>query len=164
MPHPLVTQLRFARSEFKRCLAGVSADDAVRRLMPSNSLSWIVGHLASQEQYLWVFVGQGKVVAPGLHELVGSGRPATAPDWDEIWATWREVTQSADVFLDSLTAETLDAYPQVENRVLAETYGTLLLRNIYHYWFHTGEAHATRQQMGHGDLPQFVGNMESVRY
>ena len=34
MTHPLVTQLRFARSEFVRCLDGVSGEDALRRLSP----------------------------------------------------------------------------------------------------------------------------------
>ena len=41
MTHPLVTQLYFARSEFVRCLEGVSAADAVRRLPPLNYLSWM---------------------------------------------------------------------------------------------------------------------------
>jgi hypothetical protein len=40
----------------------------------------------------------------------------------------------------------------------------MLLRVTYHYWFHTGEAHAVRQQLGHPDLPQFVGNMSGVVY
>ena len=34
----------------------------------------------------------------------------------------------------------------------------------YHYWFHTGEAHAIRQMLGHQDLPQFVGEMSSALY
>jgi hypothetical protein len=51
--HPLVTQLRFARSEFRRCLDGVSPEDAARRLGPLNCISWIVGHLANQEHFLW---------------------------------------------------------------------------------------------------------------
>lgn len=42
MTHPLVTQLRFARSEFVRCLDGVSEEDGVKRLLPMNCLSWIV--------------------------------------------------------------------------------------------------------------------------
>jgi hypothetical protein len=49
MTHPLVTQLRSARSELVRCLKGVSAEEALRRIEPMNCLSWIVGHLASQE-------------------------------------------------------------------------------------------------------------------
>jgi hypothetical protein len=35
----------------------------------------------------------------------------------------------------------------------------MLLRTTYHYFFHTGEAHAIRQQLGHPDLPYFVGDM-----
>ena len=52
----------------------------------------------------------------------------------------------------------------MEGQACAESIGTLLLRNIYHYWFHTGEAHAIRQMLGHRDLPQFVGDMAAVRY
>ena len=164
MPHPLVSQLRFARAEFSRCLDGVSADDAVRNVPPMNCLSWIVGHLASQEYYLWVQVAQGKDIAPGLHELAGYGSPASTPDWDRMWATWQAITETADPFLNSITSETLDVRPVWQGRALKEPYGTLLLRNIYHYWFHTGEAHAIRQMLGHRDLPQFVGGMDAVRY
>ena len=67
----LVAQLRFARSEFVRCLEGVSEEDAVRRLEPMNCISWIVGHLANQEHRYWVMLGQGQNVAPGLNALVG---------------------------------------------------------------------------------------------
>jgi hypothetical protein len=35
----------------------------------------------------------------------------------------------------------------------------MLLRNIYHYWYHTGEAHAIRDMLGHKNLPEFVGEM-----
>ena len=35
----------------------------------------------------------------------------------------------------------------------------MLLRNVYHYWFHTGEAHAVRQSLGHHGLPGFLGDM-----
>lgn len=164
MPHPLVSQLRFARSEFLRCLDGVPSEDAVRRFPPMNCLSWIVGHLASQEQYLWVELAQGKVVAPGLNNRVGFGSPPSAPDWDEMWSLWQSITQAANSFLDTLTPDLLDAQPIWQDRSLDETYGTLLLRNIYHYWFHTGEAHAIRQMLGHPDLPQFVGDMDEVRY
>ena len=38
MPHPLVLQLRFTRSEFQRALKGVSDEDARRRLEPMERL------------------------------------------------------------------------------------------------------------------------------
>jgi hypothetical protein len=49
-----------------------------------------------------------------------------------------------------------------EDEPIAENIGLTLLRNIYHYWFHLGEAHAVRQLLGHSDLPQFVGDLKEV--
>ncbi|MCA9919935.1 MAG: DinB family protein [Anaerolineales bacterium] len=164
MIHPLVTQLRFARSEFVRCLEGLSDDDAQKRLLPMNSISWMIGHLANQEQFYWAFLGQGKVVYPGLNEMVGYGRPASTPSLPEMWQTWRDITAIADEFLNVLTTEQLTAHLVQGETTARETTGTMLLRNIYHYWFHTGEAHAVRQQFGHPDLPQFVGGMSSAVY
>ena len=164
MPHPLVTQLRFARSELVRCLEGVSGEDARRRLEPMNCTSWIVGHLAEQENRYWVLWGQGRQVAPGLHELVGYGQPASTPPLDEMWDAWRTITRAADRYLDTLTPELLQTYFQWEGRRLPESVGTLLMRNIYHYWFHLGEAYAIRQLLGHRDLPQFVGDMSEAVY
>jgi hypothetical protein len=162
--HPLVAQLRFARTEFQRCLDGVSAEDAVRRFKPMNCISWIVGHLANQEHGYWVMAGQGQIVAPGLNDLVGFGKPASTPPLDEMWATWHTVTQAADEFLDTLTADKLLTHMEWQGRPRPESIGTMLFRNIYHYWFHTGEAHAVRQMLGHSDLPQFVGDMSSATY
>jgi hypothetical protein len=31
----------------------------------------------------------------------------------------------------------------------------------YHYWYHLGEALAVRQMLGHRDLPDFVGDIDS---
>ena len=164
MTHPLVTQLRFARSEFQRCLAGLSDQDARTRLVPMNCISWMIGHVANQEHFYWVFLAQEKSVAPGLNDLVGFGKPATTPPLDEMWETWQRVTTTADPFLDTLTTGQLDTFFHLRGKVMRESTGTMLLRNIYHYWFHTGEAHAVRQQLGHADLPQFVGNMAAAAY
>ena len=164
MSHPMVTQLRFARSELQRCLDGVSPEDAVKRLQPMNCISWIIGHLASQEQYIWLVLGQGTIIDRNLYNLVGTGRPATTPPLNDMWAVWTLITSTADTFLDTLTPELLNEYPRYQGKALTESYGTLLLRNIYHYWFHIGEAHAIRQMLGHPNLPQFVGDMEMVEY
>ena len=162
--HPLVTQLRFARSELVRCLDGLSEVDGQKRLLPMNSISWMVGHLASQEHWYWVKFAQGEDVAPGLEELVGYGRPASTPPLAEMWETWRTVTAIADTYLNTLTTADLETFLSWKDRPRRESVGTMLLRNIYHYWFHIGEAHAVRQQLGHGDLPQFVGGMETAVY
>ncbi len=163
MTHPLVTQLRFTRSELIRCLEGVSAEDAVRRLGPMNCISWTVGHLANQENFYWVQCGQGQELAPNLHRL-GYGQPASTPPLDEMWDAWRTVTTAADRYLDRLTPELLQTHLEWNGKPRHESVGTMLMRNIYHYWFHTGEAHAIRQQLGHTDLPQFVGDMSEALY
>jgi hypothetical protein len=162
--HPLVTQLRFTRSEFVRCLAGVSAEDAIRRLEPMNCISWIVGHLANQEHRYWVVWAQGRDLAPGLNDLVGFGKPASTPPFDEMWAIWRTITQAADEYLGTLTTETLQTHLARNGVPQPESIGTMLYRNTYHYWHHLGEAHAIRQMLGHKDLPQFVGDMSQALY
>jgi hypothetical protein len=162
--HSLVVQLRFARSEFVRCLEGVSSKDAIHRFEPMNCISWIVGHLANQEHAYWVLWAQGEALAPDLHKLVGFGRPASTPPLEEMWNTWHAVTRAADRFLGTLTTEKLQTHFERKGKPLEESVGTLLYRNIYHYWFHTGEAHAIRQMLGHGALPQFVGDMSTASY
>jgi hypothetical protein len=184
MPHPLVTQLRFARSEFVRCLEGVSDEDARHRIMPMNCISWMVGHLAAQEQYYFIYFPQGKVPHPQLNKLVGFGHPASTPPLADMWQAWNDITKAGDSFLDTLTEEQLlthleqevngfedSLFGMVSKKVLAqnsvrsgESVGTRMLRTIYHYFFHTGEAHAIRQQLGHPDLPYFVGDMEAAIY
>ncbi len=179
MTHQLVRQLRFARSEFTRCLEGISDEDARKRILPMNCISWMIGHMAVQEQYYFVFFPQGEVPYPQLNQLVGYGRPASTPPLDEMWAAWHEVTTAADAFLDTLTAEHLLTYQQQSTSAfennhygkatqqmrehgtfrVGERLGTRMLRAIYHYFFHTGEAHAVRQQLGHPNLPDFIGRM-----
>ncbi len=163
-PHLLVAQLRFTRNEFVRSLEGVTADDALRRFMPMNCISWMVGHLANQEHRYWVIFAQGKNIVPELVELVGHGKPASSPALADMWSDWKKVTEAADVFLDTLTPEILQTRLKKDGKPVDENVGTLLLRNIYHYWYHTGEAAAVRQMLGHGNLPEFVGDMNTAAY
>ena len=160
----LVCQLRFARSEFARCLEGVSDDDARRRVEPMNCISWMVGHMANQEHRFWVMLGQDQALYPALNDLVGFGRPASTPPLEEMWDAWRTITQAADRYLETLTPALLLAHRLHNGVPVPESTGTMLMRNIYHYWFHTGEAHAVRQMLGHTGLPEFVGRMEQAAY
>ena len=129
-----------------------------------NSISWIIGHLTNQEQRYWVIWPQGKTLVPGLHELVGTGKPASTPPLAEMWAAWETITQAADTYLDTLPVERLQEHLIHRDKLVPEAIGTLLYRNIYHYWFHTGEAHAIRQVLGHPDLPQFAGDLSLAPY
>ena len=162
--HPLVNQLHFTRSELLRCLQGVSDADARRRIEPMNCLSWIVGHLADQENRYWMMVAQGQRLFPELNELVGYRKPASTPPFDEMWQVWHAITAAADHCLVTLTPELMQTHFEWKGKPMQENIGTMLLRNIHHYWFHIGEAYAIRQMLGHKDLPEFVGDMSSAGY
>ena len=77
--HPLVDQLRFTRSEFRRGLRGTPAEDGVRRLEPMNSIGWIVAHMAWHEQRYWLTRAQDIILRPELNEIARTGGPATTP-------------------------------------------------------------------------------------
>ena len=162
--HLLFLQLCFARREFVRCLEGVGEAEAQRRLMPMNCISWMVGHLANQEHRYWVVFAQQRNLASDLNDLVGYGKPASTPPLNEMWEIWRKVTAEADKYLDTLMPEIMQKYLLRDGKPLDESVGTLLMRNIYHYWYHTGEASAVRQMLGHTNLPDFVGDMSAVMY
>src|SRR5262245_17925947 len=161
MPHPLVTQLRFARREWIRGLKGVTADEAARQVGRINPIAWMIGHLAWQEQLYWLERAQCVTAVPEAKRF-GYGKPLTVPALDEVWGWWRAVTKAADPFLDALTAPALTE--RWKRETSTETPGTKLLRTTYHYWFHLGESQAVRQMLGSGKLPDFVGGFGGAQY
>ncbi len=162
--HPLVVQLRFARASFVACLENVSSSDAQKRLNSMNCLSWTVGHLANQEHRYWVQAAQSKTLFPHLNDLVGYGKPASTPLLEEMWSTWQCVTAEADKYLEIVTAEVLGGHFADGEKQFRESIGTMLLRNIYHYWYHIGEARTIRELLGHTGLPEYVGDMSRAVY
>ena len=79
MSHPLVQQLRFTRSEFKRGLKGLTDEEARRRFLPLNCISWNVGHLAWQEQRYFLFFAQGQMLLQQVNDQFAYGAPASTP-------------------------------------------------------------------------------------
>ncbi len=160
MPHSLVSQLRFTRSEFMRGIKGVSDEDARKRLMPMNCISWNIGHLAWQEQRYFLHLGQGKMPFPEIQKSFVSGGPASTPPLKHVLEAWEAITTAADPWLDTLTSAKLGQEVVSDGKRLGRIYGNLLQRVIYHYWYHIGENLAIRQGLGHRHLPQFVGNID----
>jgi hypothetical protein len=118
----------------------------------------MIGHLAWQEQRYWLYRAQDTILFPELNELLAYGKPASTPPLEETWATWRSVTAAADPWLDLLTTDRLQI-PLAEG---FSNIGTFLLRNIYHYWYHLGEAMAVRQMLGHTGLAEYVGDIDNM--
>ena len=158
--HPLVQQLRFARSEFSRGVDGVSDEDAAIRLEPMNCIAWNVGHLASQEQAYFLRFAQGLEPLPEITRAYRTGAPGIATMLRETRDAWERITAAADPWLDTLTTAGLLEHPVHVGKPMTATFGNLLLRATYHYWYHCGENQAIRQQLGHTGLGQFVGDID----
>src|SRR3989337_755389 len=133
MPHPMVSQLRFTRREFLRAVKSVSEEDARRRFLPMNCLSWNVGHLAWQEQRYFLFYAQGQMPYPEIQERFAYGAPASTPSLKEMLAAWKAITRAANPWLDTLTVETLLQHVIRKGKPSAYLSGNLLQRVIYHY-------------------------------
>jgi uncharacterized damage-inducible protein DinB len=161
MTHPLIDQLVFTRSEFMRAVRGVKEEDARKRLMPMNCISWNVGHLAWQEQKYFLYYGQGVMLFPEIDKEFAYGAPGSTPPLKEMLAAWKAITQAANPWLNTLNSADLQQNVIRKDRPISYTYGNLLQRVIYHYWYHTGENLAIRQQLGHSHLPVFVGDIDT---
>ena len=59
-----------------------------------------------------------------------------------------------------MTSAKLLEEPSSRGKPIGTTFGNLLQRVIYHYWYHTGENRRSASQLGHARLPQFVGNID----
>ena len=143
-----------------RGVKGVKADEATRRFLPMNCLSWNVGHLAWQEQRYWLFYAQGQMPFPEIDREFHYGAPGSTPPLKGTLDAWRAITRATDPWLDGLTSQALLQNVVRDGKPTAYLYGNLLQRVIYHYWYHLGENLAIRQQLGHTRLPQFVGNID----
>jgi uncharacterized damage-inducible protein DinB len=161
MPHPFVDQLRFTRSEFIRAVRGVNDEDARKRILPMNCISWNIGHLAWQEQRYFLHFAQGQMLLPEINKNFAYGAPASTPPLKEVLDAWKAITAAVDPWLDELTSEKLAQAVISKGKPTARIYGNLMQRVIYHYWYHTGENMAIRQQLGYPHLPEFVGAIDT---
>ena len=161
MPHPLVDQFRFTRSEWLRGLEGLSEADGACHFGPMNCISWTVGHLAWHEQRSWLTRAQNILLFPQLNELFAYGAAMCTPSLREMLETWHTVTRAADPFLDTLTTQSLQNDLLLNGEAVGQTIGSALRRVTYHYWYHIGEIQAIRQMIGHQNLPEYVGDIET---
>jgi len=160
MTHPLVEQLFFTRSEFIRSIQGISEEDAQKRILPMNCISWNVGHLAWQEQKYYLTYARGITPREDIQKDLAKGAPASTPTLKEMLEAWEAITREADSWLKDVSDELLLQQVVLDGKTMEFTYGNVILRTIYHYWYHTGENCAIRQMLGHTDLPNFVGDLD----
>jgi len=162
VPHPLVDQLRFTRSEWLRGLAGISDEDGSRHFSPMNCISWIVGHLAWQEQRYYLQRAQEKIIFPELNTTFAYGAPMSTPALSHTMGLWQQVTQASAPYLDAVSTDALQQDLLLEGKPVGQSVGSAMRRMTYHYWYHLGEVQAIRQLLGHTALPEYVGDIEKL--
>ncbi|HSB88960.1 MAG TPA: DinB family protein [Anaerolineales bacterium] len=162
MVHPLVDQLRFTRSEWLRGLEGVSEADAARHFGPMNCISWTVGHLTWQEQRYFLQRSQGRILFPELNTTYAYGAPMSTPALSDTLRLWNNVTDATAEYLGGLTTESFQQELLLEGKPVGQTLGSAMRRLTYHYWYHIGEIQAIRQMLGHTNLPEYVGDIETL--
>ena len=151
--HTLVQMLYLTRKEFERNLEGLSDEDARRRFQPMNCISWIVAHVACQHQAFFVDWPKDRNTDSRFLPY-GYGAPPSQPSLDEAMALWKDACQASDAWLRAATKESLQE--KSKNQLSGgESRGTLLVRCIFHTWYHMGEINSIRQRLGHR-APQFV--------
>jgi hypothetical protein len=160
MAHLVVDQLRFARSEWVRGLRGVREDDAAKHFGRMNCISWIVGHLAWQEQRYLLWRPRDIVLYPQIQVEFAFGAPMSTPSLASMRRAWNEITKSSEPFLDRLQSKDLVRDLPLNGKPSGQTLGDAIRRMTFHYWYHIGEIQAIRQMLGQTRLPQYVGNLE----
>lgn len=162
MSHPIVDLLRFTRSEWLRGIRGVTEEDAARHLGPMNSIGWIVGHLAWQEQRTFFLRRRGELLFPAINEEFAFGAPMSTPSLKAMRMRWNTITKASDPFLNALTTKELTRDLPLDSKPSGQNLGSAIQRMTFHYWFHMGEIQGIRQMLGHQRLPQYVGNLEAT--
>jgi len=157
----LVRYVQHVRRELRRALEGMRLADLERRVGNLNSVAWIVGHLAWQEQSYWLTSRGQRAVA----DLAAFGRGDPDPDaaFEPLFAAWEAVTAAADSWLAGLDEAALRGHVGGRRLFEVENVGTLLTRVIGHYYLHIGQITAIRKLLGY-PVPGFVGSQEGARY
>ena len=159
--HHLVRYLQHARREFRRAVDGMTVPDLERRVGGINSVAWMVGHLAWQEQAYWL-TSRGE---PALADLDAFGRvhPDTPPAFDPLFAVWARVTAATDGWLVGLVDDDMRSHLQGRRLFEQENIGTLLTRTSSHYYLHIGQITAVRRLLD-DRVPSFVGTQAGAEY
>jgi hypothetical protein len=161
MAHTLVDQLRFTRSEWLRGLEDISEEDGGRHFGPMNCISWTVGHLGWHEHRYFLELAQGKILFPELNQIYAYGAAMSTPSLKEMLSIWQAVTKEVDPFLNTLTNKSLLVDLLRDGKSVGQSIGSAVRRVTYHYWYHIGEIQAIRQMLGHKDLAEYVGDIET---
>ena len=157
---------RFAFSEFERGLEGISDEEARTRVEKSdgtkmNAITWTIKHISVP----WLFgytLAADRPMPSGMRDYFGADADPTPPPLADALALFADARASMEAWLpradEDLLSSKRDFGPLPDENI-----GTQLMRAVLHTWFHIGEINATRQLLGHAEIPYvgvLLGNLE----
>ena len=153
-PPRLVRLLCDAFDELERVAEALPAPGRGRAIGRLNAGSWIVAHLARQQDDYWNAGAQGLDADAWLVEQrVGSGDAPSVPDFAEAVAAFARVRARAIPYLRALRRKDLEAVVRRSPSFgVEQTAGELLARSVGHCFAHTGELAAIASLVGAPDL------------
>jgi hypothetical protein len=150
-----------AWSDIDRATAGLSSEDAERRIGTASPISWSVAHCTNQLDNFVNVTFQGRernqFIADERFRFGSAGEPA---DWSQVQAAVAEVRDAARPYLEGLTEAELErqlpykgSMSFLRERGINVRYA--LIRIALHHYFHIGEIASARNSLGHevGDYP-----------
>ena len=152
-PPRLVRLLWDAFDELERAAGALPTPGQGRAIGRLNAGSWIVAHVAQQQEAYWCTRAQGLEPDEWLAGIeVGFGSEPSVPDYRESLAAFARIRAASIPYLRSLRDEDLDAVMERAGSRRDETIGDLLVRSVGHLFVHTGELATIASLVGAPDL------------
>lgn len=153
-PPRLVRLLWDAFDELERVAEALPTPGQGRAIGRLNAGSWVVAHVAQQQEAYWCTGAQGLDPDAWLAGVeVGFGSEPSVPDYRESLAAFARIRAAAIPYLRSLRAEDLDMVMEsAGGSRRGETVGDLLVRSVGHLFVHTGELATIASLVGAPDL------------
>lgn len=153
-PPRLVRLLWDAYDEVERVAGALPTPGQGRAIGRLNAGSWIVAHVAQQQEAYWCTGAQGLEPDEWLAGLdVGFGSEPSVPDYAESLAAFGRVRARAIPYLRSLRDGDLDSIMESSRGSGgAPTVGDLLVRSVGHLFVHTGELATIASLVGAPDM------------
>ena len=153
-PPRLVRLLWDAFDELERVAGALPTPGQGRAIGRLNAGSWVVAHVAQQQDAYWCTGAQGLDSDAWLAGLdVGFGSEPSVPDYREALDAFARIRARAIPYLRSLRDEDLDAVMEPsDGSGSTQTVGDLVVRAVGHVFVHTGELATIASLVGAPDL------------
>ncbi len=147
--------LDLARRSTLKLIDGIPPEKLCHRPVPgANHAAWVMGHLASADNYFATTLGEREsVLDKSWDELFGMGSevkddPSAYPSLDDLKAGLERARQALIETFKSMDEQKLQSPTPEDWRNFAPTYAAVMPSVAFHEGFHAGQLSAVRRSLG----------------